>query len=80
MKMILQFSLHKTMPEIATLCTFPKLEQSYCLWLHTVFHKPASILVNTSLSVSSGVQRDRDSTVFLNCVTRSRASLQGRRC
>lgn len=40
--MILQFFLHKAVPEITTLCTFPKLEQNYSLLLHSIFHKPAS--------------------------------------
>lgn len=71
------FSFHCIrLPEIATLCTFLKLEQNYCLRLHRVFHKPASVLVNTNFSVSGGVQRDRNSTVFLNCVTSSRTPLQ----
>lgn len=63
------------MTEIATLCTFPKLEQNYCLELHRVFHKPVSVFVNTNFSVSSGFQRNRDSTVSMNCVTKSRAPL-----
>lgn len=75
--MIPQISLHKAVPEIATLCTFPKLDQNYCLQLHRVFHKPASVFVNTNFSVSSGFQRNRDSTVFLSCVTKSRAPLRG---
>lgn len=61
--MILQLSLQKSVPEITTLCTFPKLEQNYCLLLYSIFHKPASVFVNTSFSVSSGVQRDRDNAV-----------------
>lgn len=70
-----QISLHKAAPEIATLCTFPKLEQNYCLQLHRAFHKPASVFVNTHFSVCSGFQRNRASTVSVSCVTKSRAPL-----
>lgn len=70
-----QISLHKAAPEIATLCTFPKLEQNYCLQLHRVFHKPASVFVNTHFSVCSEFQRNRASTVSVSCVTKSRAPL-----
>lgn len=46
--MTLQLSLHKTVPEIATLCIFLKLEQNYCLPLH--INQPVCLWTLTFLS------------------------------